>query len=66
MNQLNNFSPPQGSCTQNFNLSTPSLVGITLTATWTGSDGIKRSRTYYTIYAKQGVSDRYYTANNSQ
>jgi hypothetical protein len=39
------------------------MVDITLTATWTGADGMQRSRTYYSRYAQFGISDQFYTAH---
>jgi Tfp pilus assembly protein PilV len=36
---------------------------ITLTATWTGTDGRTRSLKYYTRYARFGLSDFFYTTH---
>ncbi len=36
---------------------------ITLTATWTGSDGHVQSLSYFTCYAQNGISDFFYTAH---
>jgi type II secretory pathway pseudopilin PulG len=56
----------------NFYLCTQSIVpdpnyanmmDITLRAYWKGSDGMNRSRTYFTTYAKNGTSDFFYTQN---
>jgi hypothetical protein len=66
--QINNFQ-----CTQVVAYHTTGVYGtstspfyqtmmdITLTAHWTGTDGMKRSRIYTTQYAKGGISDFYYT-----
>lgn len=61
-NQVNNFT-----CTQSIALDSNhsnTIADITLTAAWTGSDGMKRSRTYYTIYAKDGISDFIYKTDS--
>jgi type II secretory pathway pseudopilin PulG len=36
---------------------------ITLTATWKGTDGRTRTLSYYTRYAKNGISDFFYTTH---
>lgn len=36
---------------------------ITLTATWTGSDGHVQSLSYFTCYAQNGISDFFYTTH---
>ncbi|PTX91727.1 hypothetical protein [Opitutus sp. ER46] len=38
-----------------------SMLDITLTATWKGSDGRSRSLTYFTRYGRNGISDFFYT-----
>jgi len=59
-----------GSCTQSLSYDTAydvagqhTMVNITLTATWSGIDNIQRSRIYSTRYAKNGISDFFYTAH---
>jgi hypothetical protein len=37
------------------------MIDITLTATWTGIDGIQHSRTDYSKYAQNGISDFFYS-----
>jgi Tfp pilus assembly protein PilV len=37
------------------------MVDITLTATWNGSDGTQHTRTYYSQYAYNGISDFFYS-----
>ncbi|HVS51881.1 MAG TPA: prepilin-type N-terminal cleavage/methylation domain-containing protein [Opitutaceae bacterium] len=39
------------------------MVDITLTATWKGSDGRSRSLSYFTRYGQNGVSDFFYTSH---
>jgi type II secretory pathway pseudopilin PulG len=67
-NQVKNFQ-----CTQTLNYDPAAIyndstqtyyhtmVDITLTATWTGVDGMQRSRIYKTQYAQNGISDICYT-----
>jgi type II secretory pathway pseudopilin PulG len=58
LNQLNRFT----SCTQSITPgSTTNVINILLTATWTGSDGMSHTRTYYTQYAQYGISDLFYS-----
>ncbi|HXB02717.1 MAG TPA: hypothetical protein VNV15_07870 [Opitutaceae bacterium] len=57
LSQLNNFT-----CTQSITPgSTTNVIDILLTATWTSSDGMSHTRTYYTQYAQYGISDLFYS-----
>lgn len=55
------------SCTQTITDApspyTGSMMDITLTATWTGTDGRPHNLSYLTRYAKNGISDFFYTVH---
>jgi len=58
--QVNRFT-----CTQTLSYdgsyANNTMIDITLTATWTGIDGIQHSRTDYSQYAQNGISDFFYS-----
>jgi len=60
--QLSHFS-----CTQSITDAPSPFTGtmkdITLTATWTGTDGRRKSLSYTTRYGQNGISDFFYTTH---
>lgn len=65
--QMNRFKVAGvgGKCAQSIVDATPftNMKLITLTATWTGTDGKQHTLSYVTRYAQNGLSDFFYTSH---
>ena len=65
--QMNRFKAGgvSGKCAQSIIDATPftNMKVITLTATWTGTDGLPHTLSYVTRYAQNGLSDFFYTSH---